>query len=145
METVRKMMILGCPPKTKKFQKGTLGGSRCGQKYIKRGVQKRATGDFFAHCPPSKKTDIGGETDPFSKAVDVAFAQGLLLFFDKTIGDRTLARERVANEISVFRSKTGPVWDPLFLVSGGSRSGPKRVKVPPWRSLGGSLAAFGRI
>ena len=29
--------------------------------------------------------------------------------------------------------------------SGGSRSGPKRVKVPPWRSLGGSLAAFGRI
>ena len=35
--------------------------------------------------------------------------------------------------------------DPLFRASGGSRSGPKRVKVPPWRSLGGSLAAFGRI
>ena len=36
-------------------------------------------------------------------------------------------------------------YDPLFLVAGGSRSGPNRVKVPPWRSLGGSLAAFGRI
>ena len=55
----------------------------------KTGVQKRATADFFGALSAKQKTDIGGETDPFAKAVDVAFAQGLLLFFERTSGERT--------------------------------------------------------
>ena len=61
------MTIFGCPPKTKNFQKGALGGSRFGQKGIKRGVQKRASSDFLAHCPPSEKRTTVAKRNPSRK------------------------------------------------------------------------------
>ena len=60
-------MILGCPPKSKNFQKGTLGGSRCGQKGIKRGGAKKRASDFLAHCPPSKKRTTVAKRNPSRK------------------------------------------------------------------------------
>ena len=59
----------------------------------KTGGAKKSIQRFFGAVSAKRKTDNGGETEPFSKAVHVAFAQGLLLFFERTIGDRTLKRE----------------------------------------------------
>ena len=75
----------------------------------KTGGAKKSIQRFFGAVSAKRKTDNGGETEPFSKAVHAAFAQGLLLFFERTSGARTPKREHVASEISVFRSKTGSI------------------------------------
>ena len=62
------MMILGCPPKSKNIQKGTLGGSRCGQKGIKRGCKKEQPETILAHYPPSKKRTSVAKRNPSRKA-----------------------------------------------------------------------------
>ena len=61
------IVILGCPSKIKNFQKGTLGGSRFGQKGIKRGVQKRASSDFLAACARSEKRTSVAKRNPSRK------------------------------------------------------------------------------
>ena len=81
------------PSKNQEFPKRVPWRVQVRPKRHKTGGAKKNIQRFFGALSEKRKTDIGGETEPFSKAVHVAFAQGLLVFFERTIGDRTPKRE----------------------------------------------------
>ena len=104
----------GVPSKNQEFPKRDPWRVQVRPKRHKTGGAKKSIQRFFGALSAKRKTDNGGETEPFSKAVHVAFAQGLLLFFERTIGDRATKIERVTWSISAFVSKTGSILGPLI-------------------------------
>ena len=83
----------GVPSKNQELPKRGPWRVQVRPKRHKTGGAKKSIHRFFGALSAEQKTDIGGETEPFSKAVHVAFAQGLLVFFERTSGDRTPKRE----------------------------------------------------
>ena len=81
------------PTKKQQFPKRAPWREQVRPKRHKTGGAKKSIQRFFGALSAKRKTDIGGETEPFSKAVHVAFAQGLLVFLERSSGDRTPKRE----------------------------------------------------
>ena len=79
----------GVPSKKQEFPKRDPWRVQVRPKRHTRGGAKKSSLRFFCAESAKRKTDNSGETEPFSKGVHVAFAQGLLLFFDRAISDRT--------------------------------------------------------
>ncbi len=104
----------GVPSKKQEFPKRDPWRVQGRPKRHTAGGAKRSRQRFFGALSAKRKTDNGGDTEPFSKAVHVAFAQGLLLFLDNSSGDGTTKREQPSWRISVFLSKTGSILGPLI-------------------------------
>ena len=112
------MMILGCPPKTKNFQKGTLGGSRFGQKGIKRGVRKRASSDFLAHCPRGEKRTTVAKRNPSRKPSMLLSHKDYYCFLNVLSATGPLKMSMSPGRFLRLCPKRGPFWDPLFFTFG---------------------------
>ena len=131
-------MILGCPPTSKNFQKGTLGGSRCGQKGIKRGCKKEQPATFLAHCPRSKKRTSVAKRIPSRKPSMLLSHKDYYCFL------RGLAargpRKTVCGIkcLTSFCQKWGSFWDPLFFTCGplGPKKGARGFNTGTWWLLG---------
>ncbi len=119
----------GVPSKNQEFPKRDPWRVQGRPKRHTAGGAKRSSQRFFGALSAKRKTDNGGETEPFSKAVHVAFAQGLLMFFERTIGDRTPEGElRMLLFLRHFIKK-GSILGPLFfhLRPLGSQKGRPRI------------------
>ena len=119
----------GVPSKKQEFPKRDPWREQVRPKRHKTGGAKKSIPRFLGALSAKQKTDIGGETDPFSKAVHVAFAQGLLVFFERTRGDRTLKRELQHLIFLRHFIKKGSILGPLIfhLRPLGSQKGRPRI------------------
>ena len=124
LEPVRKITNLGCPPKIKNFQKGTLGGCRFGQKGIKRCVQKRGSSDFWAHCPPSEKRPPVAKRNPPRKASMLLSHKDYYCFLNVLSAPGPSSWSRCPGGFLRLCPKRGPFWDPFFFTFGPL--GPKK-------------------
>ena len=73
------------PSKTQEFPKMDPWRVQVRPKSHKKGGAKKNIQRFVGEVSAEGKTANGGETAPFSKAVHVAFVQGLLWFFERTL------------------------------------------------------------
>ena len=112
------MTILGCPPKSKKFQKGTLEGSRVGQNGIQQGVQKGAGSDSLAHCPPSEKRTTVATRNPSRKPSMWLSHKDYYCFWTIVAATGPLKGSNRPGGFLCFCPKRGPFWDPLFFTCG---------------------------
>ena len=119
----------GVPSKNQEFPKRDPWREQVRPKRHKTGGAKKSVQRFVGAVSAMRKTDNGGETEPFSKAVHVAFAQGLLVFFERSIGDRTPKRELSGLLFLSHFIKKGSILGPLFfhLRPLGSQKGRPRI------------------
>ena len=124
------------PTKNEQFPKRDPRRLQARPRRPKTGGAKKSSQRFFGDLSAKRKTAAGGDTAPCSKAVHMVFAQGLLLFFERTIGARTPKMEHPCWRIYAFVSKTGSILGPLFFTFGPL--GPKRAPEDLIRALVGS-------
>ena len=130
------MTILGCPPKSKNFQKGTLGGSRFGQKGIQQGVQKRAASDFLAHCPPSEKRTTVATRNPSRKPSMLLSHKDYYCFLTGLSATGPRKTVCIIKFLTTVCQNGVHFWDPFFPLS--ALRVPKRAPEDLIRALVGS-------
>ncbi len=100
--------------KNQEFPKRDPWGVQVRPKRHKTGGVKKSIHRFVGELSAKRKTANGGETEAFSKAVHVAFAQGLLVFFENESQNKTPEMEHLSWRISVFWAQTGSILGPSF-------------------------------